>query len=213
MNERVSRCRSSAPNARLRLAAVHEKKVRKPTRERLPDLRSDEDCRRLIASLQMPIYRGCFTLIYAYGSRISEAVTLPISAVDSKQMVLRVIGKGNKERLLPLTEPILLMLRNLWKIHCNPRWLFPSRRRVSHLPDATARAAFIKARDACGFNSDFRPHSLRHSFATHRLERGGTRSIDGIVPNWAFCAHIIWTVQSKCTRVRSSVINRWQTAS
>ena len=42
------------------------KKVRKPTRERLPDVRSDEDCRRLIASLQMPIYRACFTLIYAY---------------------------------------------------------------------------------------------------------------------------------------------------
>jgi integrase/recombinase XerD len=87
----------------------------------LPDVRSDEDCRRLIASLQMPIYRACFTLIYAYGLRISEAVTLPISAVDSKQMVLRVIGKGNKERLLPLTEPILLMLRNLWKTHRNPQ--------------------------------------------------------------------------------------------
>jgi integrase/recombinase XerD len=87
-------------------------------------------------------------------------------------MVLRVIGEGNKERAVPLTEPILLMLRNLWKTHCNPRWLFPSRRRVTHLPDATARAAFIQARDACGFNSDFRPHSLRRSFATHMLERG-----------------------------------------
>jgi integrase/recombinase XerD len=138
----------------------------------LPDVRSDEDCRRLIASLQMPIYRACFTLIYAYGLRISEAVTLPVSAVDSKQMVLRVIGKRNKERLLPLTEPILLMLRNLWKTHRNPQWLFPSRRRVTHLPDSTARAAFIQARDACGFNSDFRPHSLRHSFATHMLEQG-----------------------------------------
>jgi site-specific recombinase XerD len=120
----------------------------------------------------MPIYRGCFTLIYAYGLRISEAVTLPITAVDSKQMVLRVIGKGNKERILPLTEPILQMLRDVWKIHRSPRWLFPSRRRTTHLPDATARAAFIQARDACGFNSDFRPHSLRHSFATHMLERG-----------------------------------------
>jgi integrase/recombinase XerD len=65
----------------------------------LPDVRSDEDCRRLIATLQLPIYRACFTLIYAYGLRISEAVTLPISAVDSKQMFLRVIGKGNKERV------------------------------------------------------------------------------------------------------------------
>ena len=120
----------------------------------------------------MPIYRACFTLIYAYGLRISEAVTLPISSVDSKQMVLRVIGKGNKERILPLTEPILLMLRNLWKTHRNPQWLFPGRRPVTHLPDATARAAFIQRPDACGFNSDFRPHSLRHSFATHMLERG-----------------------------------------
>jgi integrase/recombinase XerD len=103
--------------------------------------------------------------------RISEAVTLPISAVDSRQMVLRVIGKGNKERILPLTESILQMLRDVWKIHRSPRWLFPSRRPLTHLPDATARAAFIKARDACGFDAAFRPHSLRHSFATHMLQR------------------------------------------
>ena len=129
------------------------KKVRKPTLERLPDVRSeDEDCRRLIAALQMPIYRACFTLIYAYGLRISEAVTLPISAVDSAQMVLCVIGKGNKERILPLTEPILQMLRDVWNIHLCRRLLFPSRRPATHLPDATLRLAFIKARDACGFN-------------------------------------------------------------
>ena len=77
----------------------------------MPDVRSDEDCRRLIATLRKPIYRGCFTLIYAYGLRITEAVTLPVTAVDSKQMVLRVVGKGNKERILPLTESILEMLR------------------------------------------------------------------------------------------------------
>jgi site-specific recombinase XerD len=149
-----------------------KKKVRKPRRERLPDVRSDEDCRRLIATLEKPVYRGCFTLIYAYGLRITEAVTLPISAVDPKQMVLRVIGKRNKERILPLTESILLMLREVWKTHRSRRWLFPSRRPTTHLSDATARAAFIQARNACGFNADFRPHSLRHSFATHMLQRG-----------------------------------------
>jgi integrase/recombinase XerD len=76
----------------------------------LPDVRSDEDCRRLIAALKKPIHRGCFTLIYAYGLRITEAVTLPVSAVDSKQMVLRVVGKGNKERVLP---PLRDQLRTL----------------------------------------------------------------------------------------------------
>jgi integrase/recombinase XerD len=138
----------------------------------LPDVRSDQDCRRLIAAFKKPLYRGCFTLIYAYGLRISEAVTLPVSAVDSKQMVLRVIGKRNKERALPLTDSILEMLRDVWSIHRSRRWLFPSRRVVTHLPDATARAAFVKARNECGFDERFRPHSLRHSFATHMLQQG-----------------------------------------
>lgn len=138
----------------------------------MPDVRSDEDCRRLIATIRKPIYRACFTLTYAYGLRIGETVTLPVTAVDSEQMVLRLIGKGDKERALPLTESILKMLREVWKTHQSPKWLFPSRRIVTHLPYATARSAFIKARNECGFNEGFRPHSLRHSFATHMLEYG-----------------------------------------
>jgi integrase/recombinase XerD len=138
----------------------------------LPDVRSDEDCRRLIAGLEKPIYRGCFALIYAYGLRISEAITLPITAIDSKQMVLHVIGKRNKQRALPLTESILDMLREVWKTHRSTSWLFPSRRIVTSLPDASARNAFYSARNKCGFDPKFRPHSLRHSFATHMLQQG-----------------------------------------
>ena len=135
-------------------------------------MRRDEDCRRLIATLEKPLYRGCFALIYAYGLRLSEAITLPVTAVDSKQMVIRLIGKRNKERALPLTESMLHMLREVWKTHRSKKWLFPSRRLASHVPDATIRAAFNKARSECGFDGKFRPHSLRHSFATHLLQRG-----------------------------------------
>ena len=53
--------------------------------KRLPDIRTDHECRRLNDTLEKPVYRGCFTLIYAYGLRISEAVTLPVTAVDSKR--------------------------------------------------------------------------------------------------------------------------------
>ena len=139
----------------------------------MPDIRSDADCRRLISTLDKPVYRGCFTLQYAYGLRLGETITLPVTAVDSKQMLLRVIGKGNKERALPLTESMLEMLRSVWLTHRSKRWLFPSRRIITHLPYDTARAAFIKARDQCGFDASFRPHSLRHSFATHLLAGGG----------------------------------------
>ena len=110
--------------------------------------------------------------MYAYGLRMTETITLPITAVDSRQMVLRVIGKGNKERALPLTETLLAMLRQIWKTHKSPTWLFPSRRILTHLPEGSARTAFKKARAACGFDERFRPHSLRHSFATLMLERG-----------------------------------------
>lgn len=135
-------------------------------------MRSDDDCRRLIATLRQPLYRACFALIYAYGLRIGEAITLPVTAVDSHQMLLRLIGKRNKERALPLTQSMLTMLREVWKTHRSPTWIFASQRVVTHLPYATAYAAFDQARSECGFDDKFRPHSLRHSFATHMLQQG-----------------------------------------
>jgi integrase/recombinase XerD len=86
-------------------------------------------------------------------------------------MLLRVIGKRNKERALPLAEPALAMLREVWKIHRNPKWLFSDRKGASHLPRSTARLAFNAARAACGFDDSFTPHTLRHSFATLLLEK------------------------------------------
>jgi site-specific recombinase XerD len=86
-------------------------------------------------------------------------------------MLLRVIGKRNKERALPLAEPVLTMLREVWKAHRNPKWLFADRTGTSHLPRSTARLAFNAARAACGFDDSFTPHTLRHSFATLLLEK------------------------------------------
>lgn len=138
----------------------------------MPDVRSDADCRRLIGTLRKPIYRGLFTLIYAYGLRINEATGLPITAITSDSMTLRVIGKRNKERILPLTESILQMLREVWKTHRSPQWLFPCARPLTPMYYEAARRAFVRARSECGFDDAFRPHSLRHSFATHMLEQG-----------------------------------------
>jgi integrase/recombinase XerD len=87
-------------------------------------------------------------------------------------MLLRVIGKRNKQRALPLAEPVLAMLREVWKIHRNPKWLFADRKGASHLSRSTARLAFNAARSACGFDDSFTPHTLRHSFATQPLEKG-----------------------------------------
>ena len=143
-----------------------------PRQKRLPDVRSDADCRRLIGQLRDPVYRACFALTYAHGLRIAEATSLPVTAVDSKLMLLRVIGKRNQERALPLTESILCMLRDVWRLHRSPQWLFPGKTTRTHLASSTARSAFNRAREECRFDKNFRPHSLRHSFATHMLQRG-----------------------------------------
>ena len=104
---------------------------------------------------------------------MSEAICLPVSAVDSKQMLLHIIGKGNKERVVPLSEPVLQMLRALWKTHRSPKWLFPRRNnKQAHVAFSTMRKVFNNARHECLFDEEFRPHTLRHSFATHLLEQG-----------------------------------------
>jgi site-specific recombinase XerD len=64
--------------------------------------------------------------MYACGLRISEATRLEISAIDRANLVLRIVGKGNKERLVALPQPVLDELGHLWLSHHNPRWLFPN---------------------------------------------------------------------------------------
>lgn len=111
--------------------------------------------------------------MYACGLRLSEAASLPISAVDSKQMLLHIIGKGNKERVVPLSKPVLLILCELWKTHRNRKWLFPRRKGKSqHVAYSTMRKAFNNARHECLFDENIKTHTLRHSFATHLLEQG-----------------------------------------
>jgi site-specific recombinase XerD len=110
--------------------------------------------------------------MYSCGLRHTETLTLPVSAIDSEQMLLRVIGKRNKERVVPLASPVLQMLRDVWTTHRNREWLFPSREGTTHLSGSAARSAFIRARTACGFDEGFKPHTLRHSFATQLLHKG-----------------------------------------
>jgi site-specific recombinase XerD len=111
--------------------------------------------------------------MYACGLRLSEGASLPVAAVDSKQMLLHIIGKGNKERVVPLSEPVLQMLREVWKTHRSPKWLFPrSSNKLQHVAYSTMRKAFNNTRHACLFDDQFVTHTLRHSFATHLLEQG-----------------------------------------
>ena len=147
-------------------------KIGKPKHRRLPVARSDQECRRLILCLAKEQYRLCFSLMYACGLRISEAVTLPIDAIDSAQMLLRIIGKGNKERAVPLPPSLLEPMRRFWRTHRHSTWLFPSRTGLRPMTPKTARRAFRKACVQARLDARFTPHVLRHSYATRLIENG-----------------------------------------
>jgi integrase/recombinase XerD len=107
--------------------------------------------------------------MYACGLRISEATTLEIGAIDRANRVLHIVGKGNKERLVPLPQPVLDELGRLWRTHHNRRWLFPNRDGDAPLH---RRVLFASAAVAAGIQRRVTPHSLRHSYATRLIENG-----------------------------------------
>ena len=99
-------------------------------------------------------------------------MTLEIGAIDSANLTLRIIGKGNKERRVPLPQPVLDALRKMWPTHHNPRWLFPNRAGTRPLTyHMLARTLAADAR-AAGIRRRVTPHMLRHSYATRLLEHG-----------------------------------------
>src|SRR5471030_2181870 len=81
--------------------------------------------RHLLGGIRNPVHKACLAVMYACGLHISEATTLEVGAVDRANQVLRIIGKGNKERLVPVPQPVLDDLGHLWRTHRNSRWLFP----------------------------------------------------------------------------------------
>jgi len=148
------------------------KMVRQPRRRRLPRAIAWDDGRQLIAQIRQPGYRLCYSFMLVLGLRISDAVNLTVQAVDSNNMIVRVIGKGNKERILPLPPTLLRALRAYWPSHGHPHLLFPNRKGTGPFCERSLRHAFTDARDRLGIDKRITPHSMRHGFATYLLEQG-----------------------------------------
>jgi integrase/recombinase XerD len=108
--------------------------------------------------------------MYACGLRISEAVSLRPQQVDAAAGVIRIIGKGNKQRLVPLPARLLTAMRLAWKVHRNGQWVFATRRRGPHVSARSVRRALGEACARQGL-AGLTPHCLRHGFATRLLEQ------------------------------------------
>ena len=146
--------------------------IASPQQKRLPVSLPEAQVRRLLGAIRKPVHRTCLAVMYACGLRVGEATTLEVTAIDRARRVLRIIGKGNKERLVPLPQPILDDLSQLWRTHHNRRWLFPNRRGDAPVAARVLSRSFADAAAAAGIPPGVTPHTLRHSFATHLLEGG-----------------------------------------
>ncbi len=139
--------------------------------------------------------------MYACGLRVGEATTLEISAIDRARRVLRIIGKGDKERLVPLPGPVLDDLGRLWRIHHNRRWLFPNRCGDAPLNRRVLSGSFADAAAAAGLPPGVTPHTLRHSYATRLLENGvDTRVVQILLGHASITSTAIYTHLTTPTR-------------
>jgi len=118
-----------------------------------------------------PVCRALFCTQYICGLRIGEARDLPPENVQPEQRRLRIIGKGDKERFVPLPDALLTLLRATWRLHRNPTRVFATRPSTPIGRGCTIYDVFTAAREEAGV-PHVTTHVFRHSYATRLLERG-----------------------------------------
>lgn len=149
----------------------------------IPTVLSVEEIDRIISSVDLSSPEGhrnraILEVLYSCGLRVSELVSLRISDLFFDESFIRVIGKGNKQRLVPMGEPAiravtlyLSQTRRTLAYGKNEDILFLNRRGEK----MTRQMVFLIIKRQCkaaGITKEISPHTFRHSFATHLVENG-----------------------------------------
>ena len=149
--------------------------------QKIPQVVSPDEARRLLAGANSLKARVMLSLCYGCGLRAGEVVRLKVKHIDSAQRIIRIEqSKGRKDRHVMLSPETLDLLRQWWKARrdfdattpLQERWLFPGRRPGKPMTTRQLSRLFHEAADAAGIKKNVTLHALRHSFATHLLERG-----------------------------------------
>jgi integrase/recombinase XerD len=158
-------------------------------REPLPVVLTRDEVHDVLSAVHEGRFRAVLALTYHCGLRLSEALRLKPEDLDAKRGVVRVRrGKGGKPREVPICMSMIRRLRDFWRHHRNPDWLFPGVGRgwkqkgltqgeamgASKKPmsSSAVQMAMRIIRESSRVKKHFTVHTLRHSFATHLLEDG-----------------------------------------
>ena len=151
----------------------------------LPSVLTEEEVRQLlnVERKSFKDYRdhALFLFLYSTGCRISEALSVNIGDMEWGERRLKIIGKGNKERFVFLSKKAIKELREEYlpireaflqeKGKAGEKALFIGER-GGRLPFSSSHIIFDEYREKLGWQKEFTPHTLRHSFATHLMDRG-----------------------------------------
>jgi len=141
--------------------------------QHLPVVMSLEELKRFFEATQTLKQRAMFMSSYACGLRVSELAKLQVSDIDSQRMAVHVrLGKGNKDRYIPLAMHLLALLRRYWLEYQPDKWLFPGCPKQNPISVGTIARHCKNVRDRAKLSKRVTVHSLRHSYATHLMEAG-----------------------------------------
>lgn len=140
---------------------------------KLPHVPDRATVLRFLAGVRNMKHRALLTTCYAAGLRISEARLLRIRDLDSKRKLIHVrLGKGKKDRMVPLSDELLELLREYWRVARPSDVLFPRQGTNVPLTSRTIDRVCVVTSVRVGIDPKIHPHTLRHCFATHLLESG-----------------------------------------
>ena len=157
---------------------IHDSKIvieelhRPKNAKRLPNVLSKEETFQLIDITTNLKHKTLLALIYSSGLRISEAINMKITDIDSKRMLIHVKNaKGKKDRYTILSTKVLVLLREYYTIYKPKTYLFEGEYGKQY-SSRSAQSVLQQSAKKAGITKQISLHTLRHSFATHLLESG-----------------------------------------
>ena len=149
-------------------------KIKRPRREKkLPVVLSRTEALKLINVLPNIKHSALLSLAYATGMRRNEILNVEPGHIDAERKVIKVVvGKGHKQRQIPISDSLIRMLRNYYKKYHPKTFLFEGFKQGKKYTGTSFSKVVNRAAKKAGINKAVSPHVLRHSFATHMLEKG-----------------------------------------
>ncbi len=160
---------STVENKKMQPELIHRPKRAK----HLPNVLSKQEVKQILGALSNVKHKAMLGLIYSCGLRRSELLNLKLNNIDSKRNLLIIKqSKGRRDRLVPLSEKTLELLRSYYDAYKPKEWLFEGQDKTNKYDESSLASVLKQALEKCRISKPVTLHWLRHSYATHLLENG-----------------------------------------